>query len=216
MSVVGVIGSGSVAKTLAKGALSKGYSCCIGSRTIDKVKAIAEEVGNGLEYGTLQEVGKKADIVILAVKGSAAETVVKSISREIAGKVVIDACNPIDEAAGRKDGIIQYFKLPGDVSLIEHLQTVVPEANFVKAFNSVGSGLMVDPKFKQGVPSMFICGNDAKAKATVTELLTKFGWETCDMGSAKSGYCIEQLCILWCARGFNDGKWNHAFHLLTE
>ena len=216
MSVVGVLGSGVVAKTLAKGALSKGYSCCIGSRTLSKVKAIAQEVGDGLEYGTLEEVGKRSDILILAVKGVAAESVVKSIRKELQGKVIIDACNPIDEAAGRKAGILEYFKLPGNVSLIEHLQNVVPEAKFVKAFNSVGSSLMVDPKLKQGVPSMFICGNDAEAKATVTELLTKFGWETCDMGSARSGYCIEQLCILWCARGFNDGKWNHAFRLLTE
>ena len=61
---------------------------------------------------------------------------------------------------------------------MERLQTAFPSARFVKAFNSVGNASMVNPTFAGGPATMFICGNDAEAKAVVAELLRKFGWET--------------------------------------
>ena len=99
-------------------------------------------------------------------------------------------------------------------SLMERLQTAFPGARFVKAFNSVGSDLMVDPKLQGGPPTMFICGNDAEAKATVAKLLEQFGWEPADMGTAKSARAIEPLAQLWCIPGFLHDQWTHAFRLL--
>jgi hypothetical protein len=97
---------------------------------------------------------------------------------------------------------------------MERLQEHVPEAHFVKAFSCVGNQFMVDPQFKQGPPSMFICGNSKAAKSQVREILLKFGWEVEDMGGAEAARAIEPLCMLWCIPGFLNGTWSHAFKLL--
>jgi predicted dinucleotide-binding enzyme len=61
---------------------------------------------------------------------------------------------------------------------------------------------------------MFICGNDARAKVTVSALLDDFGWEVADMGVAAAARAIEPLCMLWCIPGFLNQEWTHAFKLL--
>jgi predicted dinucleotide-binding enzyme len=99
---------------------------------------------------------------------------------------------------------------------MERLQREFPEARFVKAFNSVGSAFMVDPKFKGGKPTMFICGNDDAARKTVTGILEQFGWETSDMGKAEAARAIEPLCILWCIPGFLRNDWTHAFKVVSQ
>ena len=100
-------------------------------------------------------------------------------------------------------------------SLMERLQKAYPEAHFVKAFNSVGNAQMVNPQFAGGRPTMFICGNDAGAKKTVTRILDQFGWDTEDMGAVEAARAIEPLCMLWCIPGVGKGDWSpHAFKLL--
>ena len=99
---------------------------------------------------------------------------------------------------------------------MEKLQREFPDAHFVKAFNSVGNNLMVNPEFGGVKPTMFICGNDDAAKKAVTGILDQFGWETADMGTAEAARAIEPLCMLWCIPGLARNQWNHAFKLLTN
>lgn len=205
-----VLGSGQVAQTLAKGFLKHGYPVKMGNRTPGKLSAFAAETG--IEIHETAHAAHAAEIVVLAVKGTAAEAVIRSLSSELADKIVIDTTNPIADAPP-VDGVLSYFTGPSD-SLMERLQALAPRAKFVKAFNSVGNPFMVDPVFPAGQPTMFVCGNDAAAKAAVRAVLTDFGWEAEDMGMAVSARPIEALCQLWCARGFNGGGWNHAFKLL--
>jgi predicted dinucleotide-binding enzyme len=73
---------------------------------------------------------------------------------------------------------------------------------------------MYKPKFAEGKPTMFICGNDDAAKKTVTGILTAFGWETADMGKIEAARAIEPLSMLWCIPGFLNNQWSHAFKLL--
>ncbi|MFZ8439413.1 hypothetical protein ACO1M2_13740, partial [Staphylococcus aureus] len=79
-----------------------------------------------------------------------------------------------------------------------------------------GNAFMYKPNFSEGTPSMFIAGNSEEAKATVTTILTHFGWETEDMGKAEAARAIEPLCILWCLPGFTKNQWHHAFKLLKK
>ena len=84
------------------------------------------------------------------------------------------------------------------------------------AFSCVGNALMVDPDFGGPKPTMFICGNDGGAKQEVTAILTEFGWETEDMGTAEAARAIEPLAMLWCIPGFLHNRWSHALKLLKQ
>ena len=205
---IGVLGSGIVGQTLANGLRVAGYDVMIGNRTAKPVDNWDGAVG------TFGEVAKSADILILSVKGSVAESVVESIKDLIANKTIIDTTNPISDSPP-EDGVISYFTKPNQ-SLMERLQKIAPAAHFVKAFNSVGNAIMINPKFKAGKPTMFICGNDQSSKQTTTKILQELGWEIADMGGVKSARAIEPLCILWCIPGMLDNQWSHAFKLLKE
>jgi predicted dinucleotide-binding enzyme len=113
-----------------------------------------------------------------------------------------------------EDGVIRFFTGPNS-SLMETLQAAYPDIRFVKAFNSVGLALMVDPPFDTR-PTMFYCGNDAAAKAVVLGVIRQFGWEGADMGTVKGARAIEPLCQLWLIPGLLQNQWTHAFHLLKR
>jgi predicted dinucleotide-binding enzyme len=212
MEKVGIIGSGTVAKVLAKGFAQHGYAVRIASRTVDKVAGFAAEAGVGA--GTIGEVAAWADTIVLAVKGSAALDVVRSIGDDaLRGKVVIDPTNPIADAAP-EDGVLRYFTGPND-SLMERLQAAVPGARFVKAFNTIGNALMVNPRLPGGArPTMFVCGNDQAARDEVAQLCRQFGHDVWDMGTAKAARAIEPLCMLWCIPGLRQNQWSHAIAML--
>jgi len=211
---VGVLGSGEVAKVLAAGFKKHGYQVKIGSRTPAK---LADWVGQnaGIESGTFAEAAEFGELVVLAVKGTvAAEALELAGEKNLASKTVIDACNPIADAPPDK-GVLRFFTDINE-SLMERLQRQFKDARFVKAYNSVGSGLMVNPKLEGGRPTMFICGDDAAAKLLVAQINEQFGWETADMGGVEAARAIEPLCMLWCIPGFMRNDWMHAFKLLTK
>jgi predicted dinucleotide-binding enzyme len=203
---IGVLGSGDVGTTLARGFKDAGHDVRIGSREGNKLAAFSKE--SGVPEGTFADVAGFAEVVVLAVKGGAAVELVKGLPGSLANKVVIDTTNPI--AGAPENGMLPYFTAANE-SLLQRLQQAVPAARFVKAFNSVGSGFMVRPRFAAGKPAMFICGDDAAAKGTVTQLLTELGWQAEDVGPAALGHAVEALCQLWCAPGFLRNDWAHAF-----
>jgi predicted dinucleotide-binding enzyme len=207
----GVLGSGAVGQTLAKGLKAHGYDVRIGSRTPGKLTAFA--ASTGIPSATLAEVAGWAESLVLSVLGRAAKAALQEAGAlHLRAKLIIDTTNPIADAPP-EDGVIRYFTGPND-SLMEDLQAAFPDAKFVKAFNSVGSASMVSPAFAGGKPTMFYCGNDASAKATVARVIDQFGWEGADMGTAKAARAIEPLCQLWCIPGFREHSWRHAFRLL--
>lgn len=209
---IGVLGSGDVAKTLATGFLKHGHEVMMGSRTPAKLDGWKQANRAG-RAGTFSDAAAFAEVVVLAVKGAVAAHALRLAGAEqLAGKTVIDAVNPIADAAPTQ-GVLHFFTDLNE-SLMERLQKEFTSAHFVKAFNSVGSTCMVDPHFPGGKPTMFICGNNDKAKQTVTGLLDQFGWETADMGKAEAARAIEPLCMLWCIPGFLRNDWVHAFKLL--
>ena len=208
----GVLGSGVVANVLARGLKQHGYDVRIGSRD---PKKLASFEGEGIETGTFANVAAVSDVIVLAVKGTVASEALRLAgAANLDGKVVIDTTNPIADAPP-VDGVLQYFTGPNE-SLMERLQREFPSARFVKAFNSVGNASMVNPSFAGGPPTMFYCGNDADAKRTVAGLLTTFGWDPADMGTATAARAIEPLCQLWCIPAFRDGHATHAFKLVER
>ncbi len=211
---VGILGSGTVATTLAGGFVKHGHEVMLGTRTAAKLADWCKQNPKA-RVGSFAETAKFGELVVLAVKGTAAADALRAAgAASFAGKPVIDAANPIADAPP-VNGVLKFFTSLDD-SLMERLQREFKETRFVKAFNSVGSACMVNPKFKGGKPTMFICGNDEAAKKTVSDILDQFGWETADMGKAEAARAIEPLCILWCIPGFLRNDWSHAFKLLDN
>lgn len=211
---IGVLGSGTVAQTLAGGFLKHGYEVTIGTRDASK---LAEWRGKNpkAHVGSFSEAAAFGEALVLAVKGNVAADVLRAAGSEnIAGKLVMDACNPIADLPPDQ-GVLHFFTTL-DESLMERLQKQFPDAHLVKAFNSVGAPRMVNPEYKAGKPTMFICGQNAGAKTTATQILTDFGWETADMGGVEASRAIEPLCMLWCIPIFLRNQGTHAFKLLQD
>lgn len=211
---VGVLGSGDVAKVLAAGFLKHGHQVKVGSRSPAKLAEWSTQTP-GSATGTFADAAEFGEIIVLAVKGKvAAEALTLAGMKNLAGKTVMDACNPIEDAPPT-NGVLRFFTDLNE-SLMERLQRQFSEAHFVKAFNSVGAPRMINPHFAEGKPTMFICGNNEAAKKVVAQMNEQFGWETADMGGAEAARAIEPLCMLWCIPGFTRNQWTHAFKLLTK
>jgi 8-hydroxy-5-deazaflavin:NADPH oxidoreductase len=210
---IGMLGSGVVAQVLASGFIKNGYEVTLGTRDVSKMKGWASE-NPAVRIGNFEEAAKFGELIVLAVKGSAAESLVKKVSVYIVGKTVIDTTNPIADAPPQ-NGVLKSFT---DInrSLMEILQAAAPQSHFVKAFNIVGNKYMVDPKFPGGKPTMFIAGNNEAARNEVAAILDMFNWEVADMGKAEAARAIEPLAVLWCIPGFINNQWTHAFKLLKQ
>lgn len=215
---IGILGSGGVGQVLATAFKNENHEVVLATRNPSK-DGLKQwmEANQGIPVVSYAEAGKQSELLVLAVKGSSALEVLTLTGKDaLRNKIVIDACNPIIHADNgfpvHDHGVIRYFTNAND-SLMEQLQNSFPDTKFVKAFNSVGNNFMYKPNFSQGIPTMFICGNDSGAKEQVTSILTSFGWEIEDMGGVEAARPIEALCQLWCAPGFIRNQWTHAFKL---
>jgi len=213
---VGILGSGVVGQVLGAGFLRHGHQVMLGTRDPNK-----EEVRKWLRdnpdgsTGTFQQAAQFAELVVLATLGRAAESAIDLAGpARFAEKVVMDTTNPIADAPPVQ-GVLQFTTGPNE-SLGERIQARIPQARVVKAFNSVGNTRMVNPHFEQGTPTMFLCGDNADAKARVSEIIRQFGWEPFDCGGIVAARALEPLCMLWCIPGFLRNQWTHAFKVLTQ
>ena len=209
---IGVLGSGVVGQTLAAGFLRHGHETMVGTREPGKLVEW-QKTHSAAKLGSVSEAAAFAEVVVLAVKGSASAQVLRSAGQSnLAGKVVIDATNPISDSPP-DHGVLSFFTRMND-SLMEQLQQEFSRSRLVKAFNSVGSVGFVNPSYAAGRPTMFICGNDEAARKLVTGILDQFGWDAADMGGVEAARAIEPLCMLWCIPGYTRNEWTHAFKLL--
>ena len=217
---IGVLGSGVVGRTLAEGFLKHGYDVMLGTRDPARGEVpawVAKHASSnpGAKAGTFRETAVFGEIVVLAVKGLVVEEVLNQAGPDhLTGKIVIDTTNPLASDAP-VDGILQFTTGPNQ-SLGEKVQLLLPNTHVVKAFNSVGSALMINPKFEQGTPTMFLCGNNPESKRVVSEICVQFGWEPFDCGDIAASRALEPLCILWTLPGFLRNDWRHAFKMLTR
>jgi 8-hydroxy-5-deazaflavin:NADPH oxidoreductase len=209
---VGILGSGAVATTLAGGFIKHAHEVMLGTRTPAKLADFSAK-NSKAKIGSFSDAAKFGEIVVLAVKGAAALDALRAAANvNLAGKTVMDATNPIAEVPP-ENGVLSFFT-DRNKSLMEKLQNEFDNVHFVKVFSCVGAAGMVNPQFKEGKPTMFICGNNDAAKMVVTGILDQFGWETEDMGKAEAARAIEPLCILWCIPGFTKNDWMHSFKML--
>jgi predicted dinucleotide-binding enzyme len=197
---IGIIGSGAVGKALATGLARHGHETRIGTRK--------DEV-DGLPVGTPSEVAAESDLVILAVQGVAAVEVAGGLAGELTGKVLVDTTNPLEVVNGSPGMFVGHTD-----SLGERVQRAAPRAEVVKAYNTVGNELMVDPDLPGGPPTMFIAGDSERAKAMVADLLGATGWEVADLGGIEGSRYLEAMCVAWVRAVRGSGNPHQAFKLL--
>lgn len=211
---VGVLGSGQVGQALGRGFASRDHDVMLGTRSpeSEKVQAWLAE-GKGRSTGTFAEAAAFGEVIALATLGLAAEEALELAGPDrLAGKVVIDATNPLESPG---DGSVR-LAFGFDDSLGERVQRTLPDSKVVKAFNTVGNPYMVDPDLPGGPPTMLICGNDAEAKATVSDICEAFGWEAADLGPIERSRALEEVAMAWVYYGQMQNTWDHAFKMLHK
>jgi 8-hydroxy-5-deazaflavin:NADPH oxidoreductase len=209
---VAVLGTGGVAVDLAKGFVARGHTVVFGSRDAAgerAVKAVAAVAGT--TAASHAEAAKQAEVAVIATPWSGTQNALQLAgSANLAGKLVIDVTNPLDFSSGKPTLALGFPNSAGQT-----IQQWLPEAKVVKAFNIITSSRMVDPKFEDGAPDMFIAGNDADAKAQVAALIKAFGWRSAiDMGDIGKSYLLEALAMVWIDYGVSRNHWAHGFSLL--
>ncbi|WP_411965175.1 NADPH-dependent F420 reductase [Haloferax sp. YSMS24] len=204
---IGILGSGDVGQALGRGFARHGWDVKLGTRRPDELRTSMDE-GDGVSVGTFAEATTHGDVVVLAVRGDAAEAVVEMVgAANFAEKLVLDATNPLDFSSGDV-----HLSFGGTDSLGERIQAKLPDASVVKCFNTVSNIQMIDPEFEAGTPPMFICGNDDEAKAQTEEILVELGWPgAMDVGDITAARYLEALVPLWVRVGSNLRTWKHAF-----
>ena len=206
---IGILGSGDAARTLGRGFVRLGHPVMLGSRDPGKLTRWVAEAGPTTHAGSLTEAADFGEVVVLSVLGRAAEDVVRLTGIDhLAGKILLDASDPLDFSSGRPGLFVGTTD-----SLGERIQRLAPRARVVKGLNIVLADVMVDPTLSGGKPDMFIAGDADDAKQTVTQLLEGFGWPVIDVGGIENARWLEALSLLWVVYSHRTGKTHHAFKL---
>ncbi len=212
---IAVIGSGDVGQALAKGLIEHGHRVMIGTRNTQKneLKWVKKHEKEILSVGSYAEAADFGEMAILAVAWNAAENVLAIVRPELSGKIVIDVTNPLiyneDEAPTLSVG--------HDMSAGEMVQQTLADSHVVKTLNTINFKHMVKPHFKDGTPTMFMCGNNESAKAHVRDLLLELGWiDVQDIGTIDKSRVLEPLCLLWIEYGISNNTWDHAVSFLRK
>jgi predicted dinucleotide-binding enzyme len=212
---IGILGTGDVGKSIANGFIALGHEVKMGAReaTNEKAVAWAKSAGPKASAGTFADATEFGEVIVLATLGVANPKVFEAAGIErFAGKLVIDATNPLDFSGG----VPPKLALSGNDSGGEQAQRLLAGAHVVKAFNTVGNVLFFRPELAGGPPDMFICGNDDDAKRRAGTILSDFGWGVVDVGGIESSRYLEAMCMIWVLHGFKSGTWTHAFKLLRR
>ncbi len=212
---IGILGSGDVARSLGKAFAGEGCEVMLGTRNPDneKLKAWLQQAAAKGSIGSFADAAQFGEIVVVATRGSATEAALGLAgAAHFAGKVVIDATNPLKIGADK----LLALSIGHTDSLGEAVQRALPGARVVKAFNTVNNAHMYKPQFPGGTPEMFICGNDAAAKKTVADILTVFGWSPIDAGGMDAARLLEPFSLLGIRNAIKSGNWNYVFRLVTK
>ncbi|HTD34301.1 MAG TPA: NADPH-dependent F420 reductase [Candidatus Elarobacter sp.] len=206
---IGILGSGAVGTTLARGFSARGHDVALGTGHPEDHRALEPAV----RVGSFAQAAAHGDLVVLAVRWSAVDAILAELpAGALDGKIVVDTSNPLAYDGGRPSGV----RIPPEGSAGQHVAMLLPRAHVVKAFNTVGAALMVDPQLPGGPPDMFICGDDDDAKRKVAELCEALRYPALDVGSLAMSAQLEHLAWLWISLAMTGRFDAHAFALLRR
>ncbi len=208
---IGIVGTGNVGSALGKRWAGLGHTVMFGARDPGdaKVKALVTSAGTSARAGSIADAATFGEVVVLATPYEAAESAIRQAGN-LSGKVLIDCTNPLPAD-------LSGLTIGHTTSAGETVAGWARGARVVKALNSTGAGNMTDPRYGSERASMFVCGDDAPAKATVSDLVRGLGFDVVDAGPLRNARLLEPLAMLWItlAYGLGNGP-NIAFRLLRR
>jgi predicted dinucleotide-binding enzyme len=210
---IGILGSGTVGQTIAGALAQRGQDVMIGTRSPDKLREWAAQ-HPGVKVGPLATAAAHGEMVFNATKGDASLEALRAAGEaNLTGKILVDISNPLDFSRGMPPTLF----VSNTDSLGEQIQRAFPAARIVKAFNTLTAGLMVNPgALAGGDHTLFICGNDAAAKAEAARLFGEwFGWrDVLDAGDITAARGTEALLALWIRLFMKFGHPNFQFKIV--
>jgi 8-hydroxy-5-deazaflavin:NADPH oxidoreductase len=196
---IGVLGTGTVGQTLATKLVELGHQVRMGSRdaTNEKAGAWAAAASGHASTGTFADAADFGELVLNCTAGAVSLQALEQAGEDaLRGKVLIDVANPLDFSRGMPPSLT----VCNTDSLAEQIQRRFPETRVVKTLNTVNAGVMVNPSLVPGEHDVFVCGEDAAAKADVVRLLESFGWppeRIIDLGGIDGARATEMYLPLW-------------------
>jgi 8-hydroxy-5-deazaflavin:NADPH oxidoreductase len=208
---ISIFGTGMVGQTLAAALISKGHSVTIGTRDVAKSLATSEPNGFGMPaFGTWKKANPQVEVATFADAAANAELLINATSSDVIieilkkipkssydSKTIIDAANALDFSKGMPPRVS--ITDTAGASVGERLQAAYPTLKVVKALNTITAFAMLNPSIVPGGDStLFMCGNDAGAKATVLTLLQSYGWkDVLDLGDISNSGATELMMPVW-------------------
>ena len=195
---IAIIGAGNVGRALATSALRTGHSVTVSSASGETAAALARETGAKAAESN-RAAAEGADLVVLAVPYMAIVDVLDEIGPALAGKIVVDATNPLkpDYSGLATEG----------TSGAEEIQARIPSARVVKAFNTAFAARQADPKIGGVQVDGYVASDDEEAKAVVLELVKAMGFHPIDAGELTMARALEALAWLNISLQMRHG-WN--------
>jgi predicted dinucleotide-binding enzyme len=196
---IGVLGTGAVGRRIATKLVELGHEVTMGSRSAESEALLewVQEAGGDARGGTFADASSAAELIFNCTSGEASlEALAAASAESLAGKVLVDVANPLDFSQGMPPTL----SVCNDDSLGERIQAAFPEARVVKALNTMNNQVMTEPGRLPGAHNVFVCGEDAGAKAAVGELLQEFGWapeQIIDLGGIAAARGTEMYLPLW-------------------
>jgi predicted dinucleotide-binding enzyme len=191
---IGILGTGAAGQTIAEKLVALGQDVMMGARSADNEKVIGFAARTGGKAGTFAAAAAHGEMVINSTRGDTSLAMLSGLSAELEGKVLIDAANPLDFS----QGFPPHLTVSNTDSLAEQIQRALPNTFVVKSLNTVNAAVMIEPSRVPGQHTVFVSGNDQKAKGKVMDFLRSLGWQSIiDLGDITSARAAEQLLPLW-------------------
>lgn len=203
---IGILGTGTVGRALAEGFVRTGHDVFMGTRDVHATTvrppaggapSMAQWLAThpAVALVDLPSAAESAELVVNATSGDASLAALEAAgARNLAGKPLVDAANPLDFSAGFPPTLT----VKDTDSLAEQIQRTFPDARVVKALNTLTAALMTRPDLLPEPSTLPIAGDDEQAKAVVAGLLGEFGWtDVLDLGGISSARGMEMWLPLW-------------------
>jgi 8-hydroxy-5-deazaflavin:NADPH oxidoreductase len=206
MNIV-IVGAGNVGRALAAGWKRTGHAVALAVRDPERGDPQGAK-REGFALVPARNAAQRGDIIVLAVPWEAVQGAIDGLG-SLAGKIVIDATNPLTNDFSLALGHTE--------SAGETVARLAKGAHVVKAFNTTGAKNMGDAHYPGGKLMMPVAGDDAAAKQTVMTLATDLGFEAVDVGPLAMSRYLEPMAMVWIKLAITQGKGtNFGFALLQR